>query len=1629
MYRLVISSIAVISLFVLSPFLQSGNDTYVPVHEEVGIPSHGNVFSYGFQVSVNHFGGNLLVSNTDVTIPGIGDFGLFFSRTHNSNLAWDTEFSTTFNIHDSPMGLGWTSHYGYLLVAGTELPVWRTGSGGREIMYPHDALNGSIPIVGDGGNSWISTSFNILYKSGDNYILLKPNGLRYTLTPTSDTFVYYPTLITDANGNTWDIYYRSNSIDEYKVLGIDDLVIHHPLIAKVSDDLGRDLNFNYTNVNGKDRIQNIRLENTIMSSYTYQDSGSFTFLKKHTTGAGRQTIYTTDTHGVGYGTISDIQLDTGGQVQINYAEKMFYYQGANLSQVSYVYAVTGLYKDGAWWGYTYPNSSSSSGIFSVTVDGPGNFTGTYSYITYGDDFCNAPVNRIGTLVSSSESYNGSSTSITNTYSDCIVSNYVRVIGACAFDNIKIPLMTQQVQSIDGTNKTTNFTYDYFDSFYHPQVVSSNGKRISKTYRNLKTNSKYYLGLPLSEYQYDSRSGGDLLKKTIWNYSSGASVPYQIRTYTSSNYYRQLNLTYYNTAGKRGAIASSKWGNEYQVTYNYANGTLSSMNTGVSSQNVSRTINLNGTIASETHHGITKHFGWDLDYRLTSINNPGDSDISISYGSNNRNITQGSSATYESYNSWGRLSQKRTKVIGSSQATTSYSYDSFGRISSKTLPTGITFSYSYDVFGRVTSKTSSIDDYSYDYDYYTNGFSRTITTKNGSQTYIKTVDAFGRIEWGETNSNHVDYSYDGPNLTIFPQGQNNRLIDFNLISQKVGERHPESGQWSYGYNSNGWLTSSSNPVRTHTYNYNTAGQLLSINNNMVIYNYDGTHGYMTHMGYAGVSVSQYDDDSMGRPQEMSVSIPQALNGPDVSDSGQGWPNGDKFEAEMSDKNYFKWGSVAGASYYEFELNQMGAITQHGQTSTQLNFSTLSFEPDYRVPYKWRVRGKTSSNGIIGPYSPWVTFQLLEDARLEVGPTILNSEVQEGDMPTDLTFEVWNAGDGVIDYTLSEVIPWLDLDVTSGQSTGEKDLITCQFNAQVLSLGHGTFSGSIEIVANGQVKTVTINLTVLQLPLICANQTSIIRSVIQGNNADSAQLKVWNCGGQTLQFDITHSSSWLTIIPSGGGSLNADEEMNYTIQFNTTALGLGQYTDTIQITETGTSQTFDIAVTLNVVNGPSLCVDQVDLYQTVAVGEDLVDQSFDLWNCGNGSLTYNIWDLYDSVEFSQVNGTITTERHTIVVSYTWDDDELSIGDNELSLVIDAGAAGSQNVTLHITVYEPPLLTVNPSTITVYEEVNITPATQYLTLNNTGGETLSFNLSEVEPWLSVFPSTGTLVSGGSVQIAVDFNPTDLTVNTYTADIEVTSNGGNETISVFYHVTDETYPEICSSQSEFSFYTGLGANPDPQTFEVWNCSNHTLNYTVEDSVTWLSATPSSGSSTGEQDTITLNVYASNLPAGTYNATVSITGNAANSLTLLVTLEVFDVPQICTTTELLSHSIIHGEQVPSESFQVWNCGDQTLTYTITETTDWFSVSVVSGTSSGEKDEIQVDYTTTELLPGTHVGIINISGNGDSQQIEVQCVVETSCDNAYLLTNWLITVNVLDMIECQQRNETHQTSVSTGGAQ
>jgi BACON domain-containing protein len=203
-------------------------------------------------------------------------------------------------------------------------------------------------------------------------------------------------------------------------------------------------------------------------------------------------------------------------------------------------------------------------------------------------------------------------------------------------------------------------------------------------------------------------------------------------------------------------------------------------------------------------------------------------------------------------------------------------------------------------------------------------------------------------------------------------------------------------------------------------------------------------------------------------------------------------------------------------------------------------------------------------------------------------------------------------------------------------------------------------------------------------------------------------------------------------------------------------------------------------------------------------------------------------------------------------------------------------------------PPAIGVSPTSLSfTATQGGANPATQTLSISNTGGGTLSWTTSDNAAWLTLSPASGT--GNGAVTLSVTTGT--LTVGSYSATVTMSAPGASSvTVPVTFTVaTAPVPPAIGASPTSLSFTaTQGGANPATQTLSISNTGGGTLSWTTSDNAAWLTLSPASGTGNG---VVTASVVTGTTTVGTYNGSITLNAPGAPSATVPVTFTVTTAP------------------------------------------------------------------------------------------------------------------------------------------
>lgn len=202
---------------------------------------------------------------------------------------------------------------------------------------------------------------------------------------------------------------------------------------------------------------------------------------------------------------------------------------------------------------------------------------------------------------------------------------------------------------------------------------------------------------------------------------------------------------------------------------------------------------------------------------------------------------------------------------------------------------------------------------------------------------------------------------------------------------------------------------------------------------------------------------------------------------------------------------------------------------------------------------------------------------------------------------------------------------------------------------------------------------------------------------------------------------------------------------------------------------------------------------------------------------------------------------------------------------------------------------------------------------------------------------------------------------------------------------------PVLTLGATSLTASTALGQTPASQTFTIRNTGAGTLSWSVSESLAWLSASPTSGTTTTETDDVTVTFDTTGLAEGTYNGTLTVSATGLPSQTISVTLNIGAAPAaLVVSTTSLSATTVQGQSPASQSFTVRNGGGGTLTWSVSENASWLTLSPTSGSATTETDTVTVSFSTSGMAAGNYNTNITVAATGlPSQTITVSLAVTT----------------------------------------
>ncbi len=272
----------------------------------------------------------------------------------------------------------------------------------------------------------------------------------------------------------------------------------------------------------------------------------------------------------------------------------------------------------------------------------------------------------------------------------------------------------------------------------------------------------------------------------------------------------------------------------------------------------------------------------------------------------------------------------------------------------------------------------------------------------------------------------------------------------------------------------------------------------------------------------------------------------------------------------------------------------------------------------------------------------------------------------------------------------------------------------------------------------------------------------------------------------------------------------------------------------------------------------------------------------------------------------------------------------------------------------------------------------AEKNLTIRNTGNEPLTVNsiVTSAPQFEVVSPPRPFTLAPSAEQVAViRFRPTAVGAKSETATI-ASDDLGRPTVTVSLEGAGVEGPRPALSATALTFTAQSGTAVAPQTFTVRNSSAGTLNFRITTTQPWITVSPASGSVTTGTATITVGVNPAGMSTGTYSGEIRVAVDRPDPpapAVVSVRLTLTQAASVALSATALTFTAQSGAAAAPQTFTVRNSTAGTLTFRITTTQPWITVSPASGSVTTGAATITVGVSTAGMSAGTYAGEIRVA--------------------------------------------------------
>jgi len=583
-------------------------------------------------------------------------------------------------------------------------------------------------------------------------------------------------------------------------------------------------------------------------------------------------------------------------------------------------------------------------------------------------------------------------------------------------------------------------------------------------------------------------------------------------------------------------------------------------------------------------------------------------------------------------------------------------------------------------------------------------------------------------------------------------------------------------------------------------------------------------------------------------------------------------------------------------------------------------------------------------------------------IAVSTTSISVSCEQGQNAANKTFQVWNSGDGTLQYKLVESTSSLSVSPTTGSSTGSTDKKTHTIAFTTSGLAVGTHNKTISVQDNGSGASngpITINVTITVDPP--ALQPPSAPSALAATALSTSRIGLsWTDNSdneQSFKIDRRQSGTdpWVRIAEPSADvvshtdtGLPADTIFYYKIKAWNEA-GNSAY-----------SALANAATQPDIV--PEIAVSTTAIAVSCEQGSDAPDTSFQVWNGGTGTLLYELVETSSTFSVAPTTGSSTgsTDKKTHTISFTTAG--LAVGTHNKKITVQDNGSGAANgpITIDLTItVDPPALQppAAPSGLTASAASTSSIALGWA--DNSDNEQrfkIDRRESGTDPWVRIAELSPDVISHTDTGLPADTK--------FYYKVKAWNEAGNSAYTAVADATTEpdVVPELAVSTTAIAVSCEEGSDAPDATIQVWNAGTGTLDYQLVETSSKLSIAPTTGSSTGSADknTHTVSFATASMAVGTYTRmfTVEDNGSGASNgpITVNITITV-TTPVPAAPTGLAATALS-----PTSVALTWNDLPDETQYMLRKSLDgsyWYDFDAVYPTAN------VTSYTDSGLDPET----------------------------------------------------------------